>query len=160
MRSSLPPGPMRALPSSKMLDPVLQQPAPQRLVAERNPVALGQLLRRQRRAKIPVPLLVQLQGRRLPRLGDPAVGRFAAPPMHQASVALLLHPSLQAPDLPIREAQQGACFLLRELLRHHLPDHMHPTQFLSTHHDPVLSDHPALLLKADSLALKRTFLSW
>ncbi|MEK7272616.1 MAG: AURKAIP1/COX24 domain-containing protein [Nitrospirota bacterium] len=35
---------------------------------------------------------------------------------------------------------------------------MHPPEFLHTHDDPVLSDHLTLLVRADSLATKRTCL--
>src|SRR5712692_10568076 len=35
---------------------------------------------------------------------------------------------------------------------------MHPPEFLDAHHDPVLSDHPALLMRAGGLSAKRTFL--
>ncbi|MDH5319581.1 MAG: hypothetical protein OEW14_14620, partial [Nitrospira sp.] len=45
-------------------------------------------------------------------------------------------------------------------LLHDLADDMHPPQFLPTHHDPVLSDHPDLLVKVGSLSMKRTFLLW
>ena len=48
---------------------------------------------------------------------------------------------------------------LRQLLLHRLANHMHPPEFLHTHDDPVLSDHPALLVRAGSLSTKRTFLS-
>jgi len=37
---------------------------------------------------------------------------------------------------------------------------MDPPEFLDAHDDSVLSDHPALLSRTDSLAAKRTFLCW
>ena len=44
---SLPPGPMRARPPLEVRHPCRQEPAPQGFVAERDPLALGQLLCRQ-----------------------------------------------------------------------------------------------------------------
>ena len=58
------------------------------------------------------------------------------------------------------EPQEGARLHLRQLLLHRLANHRHPPEFLHTHDDPALSDHPALRLKAGSLSMKRTFLSW
>jgi len=74
---------MRPLAAPEMLDPARPQPQPQGLVAERDPVVLGQFLRRQRRPKIAIALLVQLQDLRFPLLGNPSVRRLPAPPMHQ-----------------------------------------------------------------------------
>jgi len=78
--------------------------------------------------------------------------------MRQLLVACLLHPLDEAPDVACRQPQQGARFDLRQLLLHRLANHMHPPELLHTHDDLVLSDHPALRLKAGSLSMKRTFL--
>ena len=84
----------------------------------------------------------------------------AAPPMRQPLVALLLNPQEEAPHVAIRQPHQRACLHLGDALLHHLTDHMQALQFLHAHHNAVLSDHPALLVKAGSLSTKRTFLRW
>jgi hypothetical protein len=126
MRLPHAPRPMRPLAARKVIDPARPQPAPQRLVAERDPVVRGQLLHRQRGPKIAIPRLVESEDLRLAPLGDPSVRGAAPSPMDQPLIAFLLDPSPQASDLPIRHAQQCAGFLLRESVRQHLPNHMHP----------------------------------
>lgn len=71
--------------------------------------------------------------------------------MPQPCVALVLHALEQAPNLSIAQAQLCGRFHLRERLLHYLADDTHPPQFLATHHDPVLSDHPTLLLGAGAI---------
>ncbi len=160
MRLAGPPRPMRALAPPEVRHPLRQEPAPQRLRAHRDPVPLGQLLRRQRRPEIPIPLRIEPEDLRLHRLGHPPVRRLAPPAMHQPPVPLTPNPLHQPSHVPRRQRQQHTRLHLRDPLLHRLADHMHPPQILSTHDDPVLSDHAALLVKAASLPSKRTFLSW
>ena len=155
-----PPRPMRALAPPEVLHPLRQEPAPQRLRAHRDPVPLGQLLRRQRRPEIPIPLRIEPEDLRLDRLSNPPVRRLAPPAMHQPPVPLTPDPLHQTPDVPCRQLQQPTRLHLGDPLLHRLADHMHPPKLLSTHDDPALSDHPALLSRASSLLAKRTFLYW
>ena len=80
--------------------------------------------------------------------------------MRQPVVARLRHPREEATDVAWRQPQQSARLDLRQLLLPRLAKHMYPPEFLHTHDDPVLSDHPALRVKASSLATKRTCLLW
>jgi hypothetical protein len=72
----------------------------------------------------------------------------------------LLNPLDEAPDMACRQPQHDARLDLREFLLHRLTNHMYPPELLHTHDHPVPSDHPALRLKASSLATKRTCLLW
>lgn len=67
MRLARAPRPVRAPAPSKVLDPVLPQPPPQGLHPERDPVPLGELLRRQGWPNIPIVLSLQPQPLRLQR---------------------------------------------------------------------------------------------
>ena len=78
--------------------------------------------------------------------------------MHEPVGAFLRHPREEAPDVAGRQPQEGARLHLRQRLLHRLANHRHTPEFLHAHDDPVLSDHPALRLKASSLATKRTCL--
>ena len=120
---------------------------------------LGQLLRRQRRPEIGIPLLIQPKhlGFELP--GDPPVRRLAPPPMHQPTVSLLPDPLDQPPHLARRAPHHLAGLPLPQGLAHRLPDHMHLLQPLHTHTNRLLSDHTALPVRAVSL-YKRTYLLW
>ena len=60
-----------------MIDPTLPQPSPQGLGTEREPVALGQFLRCQRRPKVPIPLRILRLHRRLDPRRDPPVRWYA-----------------------------------------------------------------------------------
>ena len=80
--------------------------------------------------------------------------------MGEPVVACLRHPRDEAPDVARRQSQEGTRLHLRQLFLHRLPNDMHSPEFLHTHDDPVLSDHLALHVRADSLATKRTFLLW
>lgn len=66
----------------------------------------------------------------------------------------------EAPDVAGRQPQHNARVDLCQLLFHRLANDMYPPELLHNYHDPVLSDHPALLVRAGSLSVKRTFLSW
>jgi hypothetical protein len=160
VRLPRPPSPMRTCPPPKMVHALRQEPGAQRLDTDVELVPLGQLLHREGRPKITIPLPIQLQRLRLLLLGNPPVRRLPPPSMHQPLVALLLHPSNEPPHLSWSQSQQRSGMHLRQLLVYHLTDHMDPSQLLGIHRDPVLSDHSALLVKADRRALKRTFLSW
>ena len=155
-----PPRPMGPDLPREMIDPLRSQPPSKGLVAERDPVALGQLLGCQRRSKIPILLLAQLLGHGLALVRDPPVRWLPPSPMRRPLVARLLNPLDEAPDVPWRQPQHGARLNLRQRLLHRLANHRHPPEFLHTHDDPVLSDHSALRLKASSLATKRTCLLW
>ena len=155
-----PPRSVRPLPSLEVCHPLRQEPAPQRLRVHHHPLPLGQLLRRQRRAKISILLLVQRQRLGLDRLRDLPVRGLPPSPMREPLVARLRHPLNEAPDVAWRQPQQDARLDLCQFLLHRLTNHMHPPEFLHTHDDLVLSDHRALLVRTGSLATKRTFLSW
>jgi len=160
LRLPLPPRPVWALPPHEMTDPALPPPPPQGLVAEREPMPLGQLLGRQRRPEIPIPLRIQLQHHGLDLVRDPPIRWLASSPMRQPLVARLLHPLDEAPDVAGRQPQHDPRLDLRQLLLHRLANHVHPPEFLHTHDDSVRSDHRTLLVRAHSLATKRTFLDW
>jgi hypothetical protein len=61
------------------------------------------------------------------------VRRLPSPAMHQSLVALLLDPLDEAPDVAIRSPNHSARFLLRELLLHHVADHVDPLQLFDDH---------------------------
>ena len=85
----LPPRPMGLLPPREMIDPARSQPPPQGLGTERDPMPLGQLLRRQRRPKVPIPLRIPRQHRGLDLVRNPPVRRLPPSPMRQPLVARL-----------------------------------------------------------------------
>lgn len=62
-----------------------------------------------------------------------------------------LQPVAEAPNVAHGAPSGLASCPLRELVFNDLADHMDPPQFAPTHHDSVLSDHPALLVRAGSL---------
>ena len=97
--SALPPRPMGPRPPCDIHDPARPQPPSQGLVAERDPVALGQRLGCQRWSKIPLPLRIQPQRRGLDLRWDPSVRGRAPSPMRQPPVARLLKPLEEAPDV-------------------------------------------------------------
>ena len=81
--------------------------------------------------------------------------------MREPLVARLRYPREEAPDVAWRQPQHSARLDLRQLLLPRLAKHMYPPEFLHTHDDLALSDHPALRRKkANSLSAKRTFLLW
>ena len=79
-----------------MIDPAHAPPPPQGLITERDPVALSQLLRRQRRPTISIPLRRQPQRR--VRRREPSVRRRPPSPVRQPLVPRLLHPLDETPD--------------------------------------------------------------
>ena len=160
MGSSFPPRPVRARPPREGCHALCQEPAPQGFVAARDPLALGQLLRRPRRSNISLLFLVQRQRRGLDRLRDPPVRRRPSPPMREPVVACLRHPCEEASEVAGRQPQEGTRLHLRQRLLPRLAKHRHPPECLHPHDDPVLSDHPALRVRAGSLSVQRTFLSW
>ena len=67
-------------------------------------------------------------------------------------------PAARGAACAARRARTPRGLALRDLLLPRVADHRHPPECLHTHDDPVLSDHPALLGIAGSLAVKRTVL--
>src|SRR5512141_2058226 len=154
-----PPCPVRLLPPCGLRDPARPQPLPQGLGTERDPMPLGQLLRRKGRPTVPLVLPIPPQHLRLQRGPVSSVRGLASTPMYEPRVAFGPDPLAQPPHLTRRAPQHLAGLPLPQGLAHRLPDHMHPLQLLHTHTHRVRSDHTALPLRAASL-YKRTFLLW
>lgn len=134
-----------------MVDALFTQPRPQGLLTDHEAVPLAQLLHRQGGPKIPIVAGIQPQGLRLEPRTKPAVRRLATTAVGHPPIAGCAYPLHQAPDLPVRHPQQDRCLHLGKPPLQHVMHHLQTLELLAIHRHQVLSNHPALLVKAGRL---------
>ena len=117
-----------------------------------------QLFHGQCRAEIAIVARVELKNLLFKCGRFPPVRRLAPAPMREPALAFGLQPMAEAANPPRRDSERLTGLLLRERVLDHLANHMDSSKLSPTHDDPVLSDHPALLMRAGSLS--RTLLLW
>ena len=133
----------RRLTHLELPQPLGDHPLAQRLDGELVLMPFGQLLTSQSGPEIGIVGPDQIEDLPPDRVGDPIVGGLAPATGNQAGCPLgpvALH---QALDLPHAQAQLPGRILLPKPLLHHLPDHSHPIQLLSTHRNALLCHGPS-----------------
>jgi hypothetical protein len=137
-------------------EPGCGHPLAQRLAADVDAVQLGELLLRQRRPEVGIPLADQADRMRLQARWQLVIARPAALAGHQPHSSARLERLAKPSDLPRCQTQQNSRLYLRVPVLNHPPNHLETVQLHGAHRDQLPS-HPSAS-RATGGRPKRTFL--